>query len=160
MCCFCELKVTSLLRPWWTSWGIKTVDSTWRACSWQPEAWCRSYPGILLCQGFTILQRLRTRTGTAASQLPTYFWYQQLISKLFLMQQVCVQTFHLCEKPKAAEGDDLSQLRSWRSREEETTLPEQTWPQAPAVCQTRAGGCRHRVPQGSLIHFCKCEREI
>lgn len=42
------------------------------------------------------------------------------------MQQVCVQTFHLCGKPKATEGDDLSQLWSRRSREAETTLPEQT----------------------------------
>lgn len=42
------------------------------------------------------------------------------------MQQVCVQTFHLCGKPKAAGGDNLSQLRSRRSCEEKTTLPEQT----------------------------------
>lgn len=59
------VQVTSLLRPWWISWGIKIVASTWRACSWRQEAWCQWFPVILRCQECTISQLPQTRRGNA-----------------------------------------------------------------------------------------------
>lgn len=50
------LKVTSRQRRWWVSWGIKTVESTWRECSWLQEVWCLWSPQTLLCLEFIILQ--------------------------------------------------------------------------------------------------------
>lgn len=62
-CWLCLLKVTSLGRQWWTSWEIKIVVSTWRACSWLQEVWCLLFQRTPNCQECTILQQLQILRG-------------------------------------------------------------------------------------------------
>lgn len=84
-------------------------------------------------------------------QCSKYMKYPELDNQpcLFLHLQVCVQAIHFRGRHQAAEAHLLSLLwRGWPG-EEETSLPEQTWPQTPAVPQARGGGRHHRQHQGA-----------
>lgn len=160
-CWFNLLKVTSLLRQWWISWGIRKVASTWRACSWRQEVWFLWYPQILTSQGFTTLQQLQTLKGAAldpASDVIASFTlilmtavYSDLICLSFVLQ-VYIQTLHLCEIHwRRLERHSFSQLWFRWPCKEEAPFPEQTWPQTQFVFQAWGGGCHHWQLQGLMI---------